>query len=181
MPGCVPRLIEPDHPDLHAVQLTAMPLRLVVKPGHPLLDRGAALRFSDLADYPVLPLPDGAFPRAQRVLEQLDLWSCPSRDQRFRQAPWFCQVPVEELMVAFDTPLRMASGCGDGWRPLPLELPLRVGEAVVVKRDFAASPHLQALLDGLSRRAGQLAEGLPDVELLWRSAAALSPVSISPV
>jgi len=29
----------PEHPDLHTVQLTAMPMRLVVKPGHPLLAR----------------------------------------------------------------------------------------------------------------------------------------------
>jgi DNA-binding transcriptional LysR family regulator len=174
----------PEHPDLHAVQLTATPMRLVVKPGHPLLDRGAKLCFADLADYPVMPLPDGAFPRAQEVLEELDLWSCPRRDRRFRQAAWFGQVPMDDLMIGFDTPLRLAAGLGDGWLPLPLALPLVVGEALVVKRAFAASPHLLALLEGLSCRASQLAQGLRDVELLWPlepAFASLSPVGISPV
>lgn len=156
----------PDHPDLHAVQLTAMPMRLVVKPGHPLLDRPAPLHLDDLADYPVLPLPEGAFPRAQAVLESLGLWSCPGRDRRLRQASWFGQVPVEELMVAFDTPLRLAMGHSEGWVPLPLDLPLVVGEAVVVRRAFADSPHLRTLLDALSQRARLLAQGLKEVQLL---------------
>lgn len=160
----------PEHPDLHAVQLTAMPMQLVVKPGHPLLERGEQLRFADLADYPVLPLPDGAFPRAQRVLEELQLWSCPERDRRVRQAAWVGQVPVEELMIAFNTPLRMAAGDTDGYVPLPLSLPLLVGEALVVKREYATSPHLATLVDGLCSRARQLGARLPQVEVL-RSAA----------
>jgi DNA-binding transcriptional LysR family regulator len=156
----------PQHPDLHAVPLTAMPLQLVVKPGHPLLDRGDGLRIEDLADFPVLPLPDGVFPQAQRVLESLQLWSCPERDRRFRKAAWVGQVPVEELMIAFDNPLRMAAGGNEGWLPLPLSLPLLVGDAVVVKRDFATSPHFGTLLDGLGHRARQLSDGLPEVEVL---------------
>jgi DNA-binding transcriptional LysR family regulator len=163
----------PDHPDLYALQLTAMPMRLVVKPGHPLLERRAPLHLDDLADYPVFPLPEGAFPQAQAVLESLGLWSCPGRDRRLRQAPWFGQVPVEDLMIAFDTPLRLAAGPSEGWVPLPLDLPLEVGEAVVVKRAFAASPYLQALVSALRARASQLAQGLPDVQVLQP----LAPVS----
>lgn len=156
----------PRHPDLHAVQLTAMPLQLVVKAGHPLLDLGDQVSFADLADYPVLPLPDGAFTQAQQVLEELHLWSCPERDRRFRQADWVGKVPVEELMIIFDNPLRMAAGASDGWLPLPLALPLMVGDAVVVKREFAGSRWFHALLDGLVERALRLAEGLPGVEVL---------------
>ena len=170
----------PEHPDLHTVQLTAMPMRLVVKPGHPLLARPAPLHLDDLADYPVLPLPEGAFPRAQAVLESLGLWSCPRRDHRLRQAAWFGQVPVEDLMIAFDTPLRLAAGHSEGWVPLPLDLPLVVGEALVVRRAFAASPHLRTLLEGLRQRASQLAQGLRDVQLLEPPlasvAAGLNPV-----
>ncbi|MEB3352812.1 MAG: LysR substrate-binding domain-containing protein [Cyanobacteriota bacterium] len=156
----------PQHPDFHAVQLTAMPLQLVVKTGHPLLDRGFQLRLEDLADFPVLPLPDGAFPQAQRVLEVLQLWSCPERDRRFRQAAWIGHVPVEELMIAFDNPLRMAAGASEGWWPLPLTVPLLVGDAVVVKREFASSFHFGTLLDGLRHRARQLSDGLPEVDVL---------------
>lgn len=156
----------PAHPDLHAVQLTAMPFQLLVKPGHPLLERGEGLDFADLAAYPVLPLPDGAFPIAQRVLEAHGLWACPERDQIVRQADWLGQLPVEDLMIVFDNALRHAAGLSDGWVPLPLSLPLRVGDALLVKREFVSSPHLRTLVAGLCNRARQLADGLPDVEVL---------------
>lgn len=156
----------PDHPDLHAIQLTAMPLGLMVRPGHPLLARGDQLTFADLADYPVLPLPDGAFPKAQRILEERNLWSCPERDRRVQQAEWFGTVPVEELMISFGTPFHRVTGFLEGCVPLPLRLPLTVGEALVVKRDFAGSPHWYSLLAALVGRATQLASGLEDVEVL---------------
>jgi DNA-binding transcriptional LysR family regulator len=164
----------PEHPEFMAVPFTKMPMQLVVKPGHPLLARGDQLSFDDLANYPVLPLPDGAFPRAQRILEDLNLWSCPKRDRRFRQADWLGQVLVEEMMIAFDTPLRLASGLHDGWKPLPLSLPLLVGEAVVVKRQLGVSPHFQKLLAALVRQARQLAEGLTAVEVLAPAALQVS-------
>lgn len=156
----------PDHPDLHIIPLTAMPLGLMVKAGHPLLARGDQLALADLDDYPVLPLPDGAFPKAQRILEGLNLWSCPDRDRRFQQAAWFGTVPVEELMISFGTPLQRVSGFLDGCVPLPIPLPFTVVESLVVRREFVASPHLQSLLVGLFARAAQLASGLEDVELL---------------
>jgi len=170
----------PEYADLHAVQLTAMPLQLVVKPHHPLLDRGDALRFDDLADYPVLPLPDGAFPRTQAVLETLRLWACPERDRRVREASWLGARPVEDWMIAFETPLRLAAGLADDWQPLPLSLPLVVGEAVVVRREFAGFPPLQALVDGLCRRALELADGQPHVQVLWPDATRASAAGAQP-
>ncbi len=156
----------PDHPDLHAIQLTAMPLHMMVRPGHPLLQRGDRLSFADLADYPVLPLPDGAFPKAQRILEDHNLWSCPERDRRVQQACWFDTVPVEDLMIGFGTPLQRVTGFLDGCVPLPLTLPITVGEALVVKREFVARSHLRSLLAALVGRATQLAAGLEVVEVL---------------
>lgn len=156
----------PDHPDLHVIQLTDMRLGLMVKPGHPLLERGDQLGFADLADYPVLPLPDGAFPKAQRILQDLNLWPCPERNRRFQKAPWFGKAPLEELMISFGTPLQRVTGFLEGCVPLPLPLPMSVGEALVVKRDFAASPHLHSLLAALLNRAVQLASGLEDVKVL---------------
>lgn len=156
----------PRHPDLHAIQLTAMPLELMVRLGHPLLELGDQLAFADLAAYPVLPLPEGAFPVMQRILKGLNLWSCPERDRRFQQASWFGTVPVEELMISFGTPLHRVTGFLDGCVPLPLSLSITVGEALVVKRDFLTSPHLHSLLAALRGRAMQLASGLEDVTVL---------------
>jgi DNA-binding transcriptional LysR family regulator len=164
----------PHHPGLYSIPLTAMPMDLLVKPGHPLLDLGDQLDWEHLADFPVLPLPDGAFPKAQAVLEALGLWSCPERDRRFQQAPWFGLVPVEEWMISFGTPLQRAAGLLDGLLPLPLSLPIRVGEAVAVKREFAANPHLLSLLAALGERARLLARGLVEVELLLPSESELA-------
>lgn len=155
----------PEHPDLTALQLVAMPLQLVVKPGHPLLGR-PALDFDDLADYPVLPLPDGAFPRVQRLLEERGLWSSPARDGRLRQASWYGQVPVEDLLIGLETPLRLAAGVAGDWLPLPLSLPLRVGEALLVRREYADHALFSGLAEALRRRASGLARQLPEVEIL---------------
>lgn len=165
----------PDHPDLHVIQLTAMRLSLMVRLGHPLLERGDRLTFADLADYPVLPLPDGAFPKVQRILEDLNLWPCPERDRRFKQAAWFGTVPVEELMITFGTALQRVSGFLEGCVPLPLLLPLYVGDVLVVKREFATNPHLHSLLAALFGRSTQLAFGLEDVEVLMNNQPGLKP------
>ena len=159
----------PGDPGLHTIQLTAMPLQLLVKSGHPLLERGDQLSWDDLANYPVLPLPDGAFPKAQAILEARGLWSCPERDRRYQQASWFGLVPVEDRMISFGTPLQRAAGLLDGLLPLPLAMPIRVGDAVVVKQEFATSPHLSSLLAALVGQALQLAGGLAEVEVLRSS------------
>jgi DNA-binding transcriptional LysR family regulator len=151
----------PNQPGLHTIPLPSMPMDLLVKPGHPLLDLGDQLDWEHLADFPVLSLLDGAFAKAQAVLEALGLWSCPERDRRFQQAPWFGLVPVEEWMISFGT-------------PLPLSLPIRVGEAVVVKREFAANPNMLSLLAALGERARLLACGLVEVELLLPSESELA-------
>jgi hypothetical protein len=69
-------------------------------------------------------------------------------------------------MISFGTPLQRVTGFLEGCVPLPLPLPMSVGEALVVKRDFAASPHLHSLLAALLNRAVQLASGLEDVKVL---------------
>lgn len=156
----------PEDPDLHSIPVTAMPMELLVKAGHPLLKRGDQLDWHDLDDYPVLPLPDGAFPKAQFMLEAQGLWSCPERNRRYQQAPWFGLVPIEDLMIYFGTPFQRAAGLLDGLLPLPLDLPITVGDAVVVKREFATSPHLLSLLAALVSEARDLATGLEAVQVV---------------
>jgi hypothetical protein len=83
-------------------------------------------------------------------------------------------------MISFGTPLQRVTGFLDGCVPLPLSLPISVGEALVVKREFAASPQLQSLLVALFARASQLASGLEDVAVLLRDQPALN-VSATPL
>jgi len=155
----------PRHDDLLAIPFVTLPIWLVVKPGHPLVQRGERVTFADLADYPVLPLPDGAFPVFQGILQDLGLWSCPRRDARFKQAPCYGRVPLEEMMIAFETPLRMAAGEAEVWCPLPLQLPVAVSEVVMVRHQFAGDPHLLGLLHALAERAKALAIGHPGVQV----------------
>lgn len=60
--------------------------------------------------------------------------------------------------------------------PLPLQLPLPVGDVLVVHHDYAHHPRTRALVVALQNRLAQLAQGSQEVQLLnpySRSAAAL--------
>lgn len=155
----------PEVSDLVAIPLVSMPIHPVVKPGHPLLQQGANLCLQDLANYPVLPLPDGAFPLFQRMLQTLNLWSCPQRDALLKQAPWQGKVPLEDLIIGFETPLRLAAGIAEVWQTLPLQLPLTVGDVVMVRREFCGSPALLALQKALCHKAQVLARGQDAVKV----------------
>jgi len=69
-------------------------------------------------------------------------------------------------MIYFGTPFQRAAGLLDGLLPLPLDLPITVGDAVVVKREFATSPHLLSLLAALVSEARDLATGLEAVQVV---------------
>lgn len=154
------QLVE-QHRDLCAQPLITAALWPVVKPGHPLLARGAAIQFQDLRDYPLLPLPEDAFPIAQRCLKQLDLWPTAERQQRLSQAGWVGQVPLEDMAIGLENTLRLASGVAGDWQPLPLPLPLTVGDVLLVRREFVDAGPLQSLLAQLRSRAAQLAAAVP--------------------
>ena len=161
----------PDHPsdpELCALPLCTMPPYLVVKRGHPLLGR-SALRFRDVSAYPLLPLPDNAFPVFASMLTSLGLGGAaplpPSAGA------------VEDLLVGIATPLSLHL-YGPDWVPLPLKLPLAVGDVLVVRRDYASHPRLRELVGALQNRLQVLARGCQDVQMLdpvARSAVTLAP------
>ena len=59
----------------------------------------------------------------------------------------------------------MAISGGDLVR-LPLELPFRSGDALVVRRSFADHPQLQALQRHLLARLRALAQGQPELRVI---------------
>jgi DNA-binding transcriptional LysR family regulator len=63
----------PADPELTCVQLFEMPMLLAARCDHPLLQRQAPLTLEDVAAYPLLPLPQRAFPVFEAQLKALGL------------------------------------------------------------------------------------------------------------
>ena len=153
----------PEDPDLFSIPLSRMPSFLVVKEGHPLLALGDRIGFDDIACYPFLPLPEGAFPAFQS--EECGLWATSA--QKGVESPpfWLGSRDIDELMVGVATPLTLPL-YGDSYRELPLRLPVHVGDALVVSREFVHTPQVSLLASFLRRRIAALATDRDDVVIL---------------
>mgnify|MGYP006276159291 CR=1 FL=1 len=157
----------PPHDDalLCSIDLTRLPLRLVVSPEHPLLRLGQAVSLDDVAQYPCIALADGAFPESQKILEAKGLWNTPARIRRYNKDNWLGltsdQVTVGYASIfsikLFPEPMVF----------LPLDLNFDVGETLVVKREFVDHPRCKALLQFLKERAIELSAQYDDVSLAF--------------
>ena len=67
------------------------------------------------------------------------------------------------LFRSYGTPLSLLVSGGSLVR-LPLELPFRSGEALVVRREFAAHPELLLLQSLLLERLSRLAQSHPELQ-----------------
>jgi hypothetical protein len=152
-------------PDLATIRLSTMPMYLVVQAGHPLLALGDAVSFADVARYPLLPLPEQAFPKFQRMLKAMGLDPDPSTSEPLAADNVACQERIEDLMVGFSSPQTLPL-FGEEIRILPLNLPIEVGDALVVRREFSEFPQIQALIDLLRNRLTELAKTTPDLCVL---------------
>ena len=152
---------QPRDPELRGLQLCSMPPYLVVKRSHPLL-RLPALSIGDVRAYPLLPLPRNAFPVFQGMLDSLGLGAAVPAEGGLDQAG---DQPVEDLMVGIASPLTLGL-YGPDWVVLPLQLPLRVGEVLMVRSEFADHPRTRQLVAMLLQRLAVLSRGCADVELL---------------
>ena len=156
----------PSHdPDLATIRLSKMPMLLVVYAGHPLLELGEAVRFQDVSRYPLLPLPDHAYPKFEQTLKACGLSLDPSQSERPSHGTCASQGPIEDLMVGFATPLTLPL-YGESCQALPLRLPIEVGDALVVRREFTHYPQIQGLAGYLRNRLTELALTTPDLTVL---------------
>lgn len=156
---------EADDPDFVVLPLCRMPVHLVVAPDHPLLQllqRQGTLSWDDVAAFPSLALPHGAYPKVEASLRALGLWSSPSRMGRYQRELWEGR-GEQELMVAYATLL--SEQIAGALVRLPLTLPVQSGEALVVRREWAEHPRLAALAALLRRRLQPWAERHPELEI----------------
>lgn len=148
-------------PELTGYQLCSMPSYLIVKAGHPLLQR-RNLELADLQAYPLLPLPHGAFPVYERMLASLGLGGAVKAAD---PSPAASGIPVEDLMVGIASPLTL-SLYGSDWQVLPLQLPLAVGDVLMVRSEFAEHRLTQLLLERLLQGLRLVAREHPAVQVL---------------
>ena len=151
-------------PTIACIGLSRMPIWLVVYQSHPLLELGEQVTFADVAAYPCMPMPTGAFPKFQAVLEACGLWNGGS-PERIRNPSWFRQVNSENLVVGFATPLSLPL-LDDSCRVLPLGLPLEVGDALLVPRQYERAPQTLQLLAEIRLRLESLAGAAPGLVVL---------------
>lgn len=160
-----PDVPDGDDPDLISLPLSKMPIMPIVRNGHPLTELGPRVTFQDVAKYPLLPIPDGAFPKFQQMLEECGVWSgrrLPLPDQN----PYLeNSAAAGDLMVGFSTPLTK-SLYGDGHACLPLSMPLDVGDSLVVHRDHFGSPRFFKLAVFLNKRLQALAAEVDGLTVL---------------
>ena len=160
-----PDALSDDDPDFTAIRLSRLPLLLVVQEGHPLLKLGNQMTFADVARFPFLPLPSGSFPKVQNVLEKLGLWHKTSGPTEF---DWRGRSDIEDLMVGFATPLTLPL-YGESFVALPLQVPVEVGDALVVAKEWVDAPQIHQLVSLLRSRLEILAKETWGVEVLQGS------------
>ena len=144
------------------VNLTRYPSYFLVDRMHPLLERRDKLVLDDLHDFPVLSLPDGAFPKIQSHLKGLGFQRSNVGITRYVVSSWEVQTE-EQVTVSYGT-ARTIGNFGGTKVPLPLSIGLTVGDLLVVKRHFASSDYFRQLLLCLGKRVQSLSESFVDLE-----------------
>lgn len=145
---------------LLAIPLIRMPVFFVVADGHPLLQR-SQVSFEDIAQFPSLALPEGAYPLVEQALRQQGLWNDGVRMHRYRRELWEGRAE-QELVVGYGTALSLEVS-GANLHRLPLQLPFTSGDALVLRRDHAQHPRIQELLQALYDRYRVKVEQYPEV------------------
>lgn len=151
-------------PTIACIGLSRMPIWLVVDQAHPLLALGDQVTLADVAGYPCMPLLAGAFPKFQAALEACGLWHGGSPERPLNPLRVW-QVNRENLLVGFATPLSLLLN-GDCRRVLPLQLPLEVGDVLLVPRHYERAPQTLQLLADLRLRLESLASSATGMVVL---------------
>lgn len=155
----------PEDPELTCLPLFEMPMLLVARHGHPLLQRQQPLHLEDVATYPLLPLPQGAFPVFQAQLASLGLGGDHAQVQPDR-----CGEGVEGLSFA-ERCLGIASVLtlplyGEEYQVLPVDLPIRFGDVLVIRTEFTGHRRTQQLLESLLGHIRAATAAFPAVRIL---------------
>ena len=132
---------QPKHPELTARQLCSMPSYLVVKKEHPLVALGSSISLADVHHYPLLPLPSQSFPVFESMVTSLGL-------NNSVLPPEDCSLPIEDQLIGIASPLTICL-YGPDYVVLPIEIPVSVGDVLVVRTEYADHARTTRLLEAL--------------------------------
>lgn len=161
--GCYPDVPEDDDPDLTSFPLTRLPVHLVVGENHPLLELGNQITLEMVKRFPTLAMPEGAYPKVQEVVQGLGLWMLTQDFDRFSQWQNKALTP-SDLVIGYATAFTISFFPNPQYI-LPIQIPLEVGDSLVVRRDYVNHPRLLSLLESLRNKARLLAQQFPDVSI----------------
>lgn len=157
---------DPDLPDsdpeLVVLRFSDAAIQLIANPRHP-LQRQGRLRLDDTTAFPTLALPDELLPEAAKAFRALGLWTNPSRMARYQFDRWegLCEDAVT-IGYGFGLSLEVQPGL----RPLPLAVPMRTSDALILRRDVADQLAFGLLLRDLRHRTAHHAVGHLDYQLI---------------
>lgn len=160
--GSYPDIPGDDDQEFACFHLTRLPTYLVVGEGHPLLAMGDSITLDDVKKYPSLALPDNAFPAVQTVLQGLGLWNLPLNLQRYN-GNWQDK-SSEKLAVGYATAFTLHL-FQTPQVLLPIQIPLEVGDSLIVRHEYAKHPRLTELLGHLKNKALELSRKFADVRI----------------
>jgi len=138
----------PEDPDLICLPLFEMPMLLVARRDHPLLMRPGALAIEDAAAYPLLPLPELAFPVFQGQLAALGLTGACGEDRSDPAGSEADGLPYADRCLGVASALTLPL-YGPDYQALPLKIPIRFGDVLVMRAEFAAHRRAEQLLASL--------------------------------
>ena len=161
--GCYPDVPDEDDSELACFHLTRLPSHLVVAVDHPLLYLGDHITLEDVRRYPSVALPDNAFPKVQKILQELGLWNLPLPVRRYSSDKWEGMM-TQDLRVGYANSFTMHLFSAPHV-VLPIDIPLETGDTLVVPRAYVKNLRLLELLAHLKGRAAILADRFAEVRV----------------
>jgi len=152
-----------DHPLLSTQPLCAMPLRPMVKPGHPLLQL-STISLDQVKAYPWQAIKRGAYPNTQLQLEAEELWPPSRRSQKLDEQLWRGS-SENDVLIHIGSALSHSPD-QPGLIPLPLSHAAWSGIALVMRHEHADRPAIEGLKEELCRRLQGQQSHHPDLQLL---------------
>ena len=151
------------HDDLSIHALCKMPMRLMVSPDHPLLKQ-RSITLDKAQKYPWQRIPRGAYPDTEKQLRALHLWP---PERRSRQLSEASQQEMNNLSLSVHVGSVLTNNrCTPGLVPLPLELGLETGVAVITKQQHTNQKAVLTLSAALRQRLVEQQIQHPEIQLL---------------
>ena len=159
--GCYPD-VPVDDDEFIVIDLTRYPSYFLVDQNHPLLESKEELTLEDLQKFPVVSLPDGAFPKIQHHLKGLGFQRSTVDVVRHEVSRWEGRTE-DQVTISYGT-VHTINNFGGRKVPLSLSTGLTIGDSLVVKRCFVGSDYFRQLLLFLSKRAQCLSSIVDDLK-----------------